>query len=236
MRQPLLFPRWATVLKQGVATLFQTQCPLCERVATQVFCLDCMRRLQTCQRAVTLLHPEGLPPLYGWGNYGGALKQGIVRLKYDHRPAIAQPLGRWLAQGWLDLTASSTLFAQQLPIVIPIPLHPERQQQRSYNQAERIARSFCDVAGLPLKAKGLLRLQKTAVQYELSRQERFLNLQGAFSLGPDLPPTGQSPILLVDDIFTTGATFKAATDLLNQKGFRVLGLLSVAITERERPQ
>jgi predicted amidophosphoribosyltransferase len=127
----------------------------------------------------------------------------------------------------------SAPLAQQRPIVIPIPLHPERQQQRTYNQAERIARSFCDVTGLPLKANGLLRLKKTAAQYELSRQERFLNLQQAFSMGPDLPSTHRPPILLVDDIFTTGATFNAATDALNQKGFQVVGLLSVAITERE---
>lgn len=233
MRRPLPFPRWVTAFKQGAAALFLTRCPLCDRTATQVFCPDCIHRLQACQRSIALLHPEGLPPLYSWGNYGGALKQSIVHLKYAHHPVIAQPLGRWLARGWLELRMRSAPLAQQRPIVIPIPLHPERQQQRTYNQAERIARSFCDVTGLPLKANGLLRLKKTAAQYELSRQERFLNLQQAFSMGPDLPSTHRPPILLVDDIFTTGATFNAATDALNQKGFQVVGLLSVAITERE---
>jgi ComF family protein len=153
-------------------------------------------------------------------------------LKYDHRPEISEPLGQWLAQGWLAQSQSPHLRV----IAVPIPLHGDREQQRGYNQAELIARSFCQITGIPLKAKGLLRTQATTAQHSLSRQARFQNLSSVFSLGPDLQnSTKQRQIILIDDIFTTGATLKAATDLLHKVKFQVAGLLSVAITERQQP-
>jgi ComF family protein len=208
--------------------MLQAQCPLCDRSSTAVFCQDCDRRIQACQNLAADVQMPGLPPLYSWGNYEGALKQSLARLKYERRPRVAEPLGQWLAQLWLDLGPQDFKLG-----VVPIPLHGDRQQQRGYNQAELIARSFCQVTGMPLRSNGLTRTQATTAQFGLSRRERYQNLSNVFEVGADLKryPNPRN-LVLVDDIFTTGATLKSATETLEQAGFKVTALLAVAISER----
>jgi ComF family protein len=208
--------------------MFQTQCPLCDRPSTAIFCKDCDRRVQSCQNLVADVRISGLPPLYGWGNYEGALKQSLARLKYERCSLLAEPLGQGLAKLWLDLGPQDFNLG-----VVPIPLHGDRQRQRGYNQAELIARSFCQVTGMPLRPNGLIRTQATTAQFGLSRRERYQNLSNVFEVGADLKkyPNPRN-LVLVDDIFTTGATLKSATETLQQAGFKVTALLAVAIAER----
>jgi ComF family protein len=165
-----------------------------------------------------------LPPLYGWGLYDGHLKQTLAKLKYNRQSRIAEPLGQWLGQFCLDQTQLNENFMRDPPCVVPIPLHRDRQRERGYNQAELIARSFCQVSGLPLKPQGLIRTQATLPQYGLTRGDRFRNLQNVFHLGPDLQKMpNHRHLMLVDDIFTTGATCKSAIATLNHHGFQVTG-------------
>ena len=165
-----------------------------------------------------------------WGYYEGSLKQSIARLKYDRQVQIAAPLGTWLAELWPpDRTTSSQAW-----IVIPIPLHRERQQQRGFNQAQLIAESFCKSTGISLKAHGLVRTQPTVAQHGLSAAARQQNLQGAFSLGADLKRIPRTVrVILIDDIFTTGATFKAAAETLHKSGLETAALLTVAGAQKD---
>ncbi|WP_404787940.1 ComF family protein [Altericista sp. CCNU0014] len=227
--QRSLWAAWAERLRQRFSFILQGQCALCDRPTSQVFCQDCTRRLQACRVQSSVLQIAGLPPLYSWGYYEGALKQSLARLKYGGRPQVAEPLGQWLAQVWLD----SGLLERGL-VVVPIPLHGDRQQQRGYNQAELIARSFCEVTGMPLRARGLIRTQPTTAQYGLLRLERYQNLSNVFQVGAALQKSPNlKDIVLVDDIFTTGATLKSATETLQQSGFRVVALFTAALSERQ---
>jgi ComF family protein len=201
---------------------------LCDRPARPIFCQDCDRRLQACHHPAVALQVAELPPLYGWGRYESTLKQSLAQLKYNHRPLIAEPLGEWLGELWLNVGPLDRRL-----LAVPIPLHGDRQRQRGYNQAELIARSFCQVTGMPLRANGLTRTKSTTAQFGLSRRERYQNLSNVFEIGPDLRQSSkQKNLVLVDDIFTTGATLKSATETLQQAGFKVTALLTVAIAER----
>lgn len=220
--------KWRDGVRQSLSFVLQAQCPLCDRPSQSVFCQDCARRLQGCRCPSPVLQVEDLPPLYCWGNYEGVLKQSLARLKYDHRPLVAEPLGEWLGQLWLE----SAPIDRNL-VAVPIPLHKDRQQQRGYNQSELIARSFCQVTGMTLRANGLTRTLATTAQFGLSRRERYQNLSNVFKLGADLQKYKiQKDVVLVDDIFTTGATLKSASETLQQSGFRVVALVAVAISER----
>jgi ComF family protein len=164
-----------------------------------------------------------------WGRYDGALKQALRTLKYHNFPEIAQPLGQQLGEAWLD-TAESTL--SQL-VVVPIPMFAAKQKKRGFNQAELIGRSFCQVTGLPLKVNGLRRVRNTTPQFGLSGQERQKNLKSAFGLGRDFQqrcPRGG--VILVDDIFTSGATVKAAIQTLKRAKIPVAGVVAVATTRQ----
>jgi ComF family protein len=221
--------KWTHFADRSLGMLFRPPCPLCLRPATQVLCQDCTQRLQDCPIPVSPIHIAGLPPLYGWKYYEGPLKQSLAKLKYDRQRQVAEPLGEGLATLWqnqVELNGKS--------IAVPIPLHRDRERQRGYNQADLIARRFCQRTGLPLRSQGLLRTQSTTAQYGLSRSDRFQNLKRAFALGPGLRRCApNTQIVLIDDIFTTGATLKAATAILEDAGFNVVALFAVAIAERQ---
>ncbi|NCJ06237.1 ComF family protein [Synechococcales cyanobacterium C] len=218
------------MLKHLWQLILQARCPLCQRPARQTFCLDCQRQLQQCQTQSAPLIPETPDDLniLAWGHYGGELKRAIAALKYEDQRAIAQPLGQWIAQTWLQHP-----HHPQRVGVVPIPLHQNRLQQRGYNQAELLAEHFCRVTGLPLYAQGLKRHRNTQPQFGLSLSQRQQNLAHAFVLGSDRQRLPRHiPILLMDDIYTTGETARAAQQTLIQAGFKVWGVLTLARTYR----
>lgn len=216
---------------KGLLNLFlQTNCPLCQRNTSDGFCQYCTKQLQNCHlKNPSYLWQQPLP-VFGWGLYGGCLKRAIAVMKYDNQPQIARTLGQLLGEAWL---LKSPQNDTQL-VVVPIPLHPSRQKERGYNQAALIAQSFCQTTGLKLKINGLERTKETQAQHILSGFEREKNLADAFAVGQVLhrhPP--DTPVLLVDDIYTTGATAKSAVYALRQYGITVLGLAAVATAVKD---
>ncbi|WP_066426700.1 ComF family protein [Anabaena sp. 4-3] len=213
------------MLKGFLDLFLQSHCPLCQRSTSGVFCENCTRQLKKCQHH----HPHSLwkPPIpvFSWGVYGGIIKRAIAVMKYERQPQIARPLGQWMGETWL----LNSLHQKQQILVVPIPLHPSKQKQRGFNQAALIAHSFCQTTGLKLKEHGLARVRETQAQFGLSASERENNLSAAFTIGSDFrarPP--QNPVLLVDDIYTTGATARSAVHILRQSGIVVLGLAAIA--------
>ena len=102
-------------------------------------------------------------------------------------------------------------------LVLPIPLHPVRQRERTFNQADVLAEALARELVLPCRSNLLLRTQPTRPQAELTREERAQNVRTAFALNPDHSIRGQR-ILLVDDVLTTGSTAEACARLLKAAG------------------
>ncbi|MFS8830908.1 ComF family protein, partial [Synechococcus sp. R8-2] len=175
-------------------------CPLCRRPAKAVFCQDCQRRLQA-ERLATWPVTTSPWPLYAWGIHRGALRRAIYCLKYEGQRRIGSVLGEWLGSRWVE-SQSTSLGSPGAYTVVPIPLHAERLRQRGYNQAALISQAFCQRTGLRHWPEALVRVRATAAQHELNPLQRQHNLAGAFAL-KQVPAT---PVLLVDDIYTTGST------------------------------
>ena len=223
---------WTSNFRGLLNLCFKPNCPLCQRPTSKEFCQDCTKQLQRCQ----LRQPnqwQGDLPVIAWGVYGGTLKRAIAALKYENQPQVARPLGHWLAQAWLNSPSACSRGSRITPVVVPIPLHPDKQKQRGYNQAALLAQSFCDTTELHLQPSGLERLRATEAQFGLSAKAREENLAMAFELGLGFcrrQPV--SPVLLLDDIYTTGATARSAARTLQQSGIKVCGLVAVATASR----
>ena len=221
---PNLTPKFKSVLN----LFLKSGCVCCQRPTTTEFCQDCTKQLQSCQLSDRTAQWCGELPVFAWGTYGGMLKRAIACLKYDNQPQIARPLGYWLAQAWL-----SSLMTNKALIVVPIPLHAVKQQQRGYNQAALLAQSFCQVTGLQLQSQGLERQRSTQAQFGLSASEREQNLARAFQLGSGFRRCPAQPVLLLDDIYTTGATVRSAAQVLQNAGISVFGIVAVAIAQKQ---
>jgi ComF family protein len=148
------------------------------------------------------------------------MKAAIHALKYDRLHPAARGLGRMLAEAIAQLAADAP--AEML--VVPVPLHRSKYAQRGFNQARSLAAYALGFLAkshpawrLKLASKTLMRLRATASQAGLTSRQRRLNVRGAFTVS-DPAAVALKDILLIDDIFTTGATARAAAQALMDAG------------------
>jgi ComF family protein len=181
-----------------------------------VRCLLCQRVDPPFERAVA------------YGSYEGGLRDLIHLLKYQQVHPAAAVLGRMLAGAIANLE-------QTMPVgriaVVPVPLHKRKQAQRGFNQAELIAREALKNLTRPKRfelCRGvLLRHRETESQIGLTNRQRRVNVQAAFSLS-DPTRISKRDILLIDDVYTTGATISECARVLLRAGAARVWVASVA--------
>jgi ComF family protein len=113
--------------------------------------------------------------------------------------------------------AREQLRRDQWDWIVPVPLHPTKQREREFNQAERMGRGLSKATGIPVNSRLLRRVLPTRTQTRLSREERLANVSNAFALRPGTNLTG-ARLVLVDDVFTTGATTNGCARVLRCAG------------------
>lgn len=207
--------------------LFKPSCPVCRRRSGQpLICEPCQVLLGRQARSHPAARWGEALPAFVWATYGGELRQAIFAVKYHNSPRLGFWLGEQLGKAWLRSPSVQRLQ----PIVVPLPIHAQKRQERGFDQAVEIARGFCQVTGLPLEEQGLERVRPTQVLYELSAAARRREMDGAFRVGAGvdrLRRAGRS-ILLIDDILTTGTTAQAGCQALRSRGLRVCGIAAVS--------
>jgi ComF family protein len=155
-----------------------------------------------------------------YGPYQGRMKAAIHALKYDRLQPAARGLGRMLAQAIAQLAGEAP--AEML--VVPVPLHRSKYAERGFNQARALAFHALATLGkthpewrLTLASKTLMRLRATESQAGLTPRQRRLNVRGAFTVSDPAEVTLKH-ILVIDDIYTTGSTARAAAQALTRAG------------------
>jgi competence protein ComFC len=156
------------------------------------------------------------------------LLEMIHELKYARRIALAAELARLAARAFEDDARLAPALAEGWPLV-PVPLHRHRRLWRHFNQAEEIARPLSRETGLPL-CQALVRTRGTGSQTSLSRAERLKNLRGAFGLsraGKRFAAGNPAGAVVVDDVFTTGATTGECARMLRKAGVQKVVVVTV---------
>jgi ComF family protein len=147
-------------------------------------------------------------------------------LKFDQ----IQPLGDWFAGRLAELARCEGL-AMAADVVVPVPLHRDREKERGYNQAAVISKPLAKILGLPHKAALLMRTRPRPDKQVLSLEERWASVRGAFATRPG-SQVDKLRVLLVDDVLTTGATLDACTRALLDSGAKSVVALTVARASR----
>ena len=172
--------------------------------------------------------PAPLLQLEWCAPFAGPVRATLHDLKYAGERRLAGPLGDALARRWARVGTGAE-------VVVPVPVHAERERRRGYDQAALIAEVAGEHLGLPV-VRALERQRATVAQFELGRDERAANVDGAFRVrersgaGAARAVAGRW-ILLVDDVVTTGATLAACAFALERAGALAVSAIAVA---RER--
>jgi ComF family protein len=144
--------------------------------------------------------------------YVGAVARALGRLKGERRSDLARPLGDLL---WR--TVEPRAESLRRAVVVPVPLHPVRLAERGYNQSGLLASRVARRLGAPLWPSALTRVRDTPPQATLARDARQANVRNAFVAREPEHVVGRA-VLLVDDVWTSGATLEACSRALLEAG------------------
>lgn len=158
--------------------------------------------------------------IYSCAVYEKTLQKLIRGLKYHKQKDLAYYLAKFMYE-YFEKLGDERVFQ-----VVPVPLHPKRLKQRKYNHMALVAEEFCKLSGSVPNYELITRVKDTRPQYKLTRSQRMENLSEAFEVGKskDL----KMPVLIIDDICTTGATFEEMIATLQKGGVKEIVCLAAS--------
>jgi len=143
----------------------------------------------------------------------GVVLDVIHRYKYQR--------AMWFEMFLADLLireAAPELRKEKWDWIVPVPLHPAKHREREFNQAEQLAHHLSRATGIPVNTRLIHRIRPTQTQTRLARPERAANVKNAFALRNRKLPLRGDRIVVLDDVFTTGATTSACARVLQAAG------------------
>lgn len=231
--------------------VFPPRCAGCRDFGPALFCEQCAATLRPntgafCGRCGTPFDPlahaaaecadcranryHGAPPFTALRSsfiFEGALRPAVHALKYRGKTALAPALASLLHD---TLQQDKALAAQNFALLCPIPLHPWRRWRRGYNQSALLAAHLGALCGVPW-CEALQRTRRTPPQVGLNEKQRLANVKGAFAVSSELLSKfnpSRSPVLLIDDVCTTGATIAECARVLRAAGIKDVYALTLA--------
>lgn len=208
----LIYPHFCLVCEEPVGHFLCAECteqidtiepPCCRKcgVPTELFyCPECELREFAFEGARSA------------GIFDGVLRDAIHEFKFRFNIGLADPLSELMVRCF-----PNTYLAGMVDIVVPIPIHHSRLVERGFNQAIELSRRFCKRISLPMETGALYRIKKTKHQVNLPYDQRAINIEGAFAVKNHGKVAGKR-VLLVDDVFTTGATLNEAAKVIREAG------------------
>lgn len=228
--------------------LYPVRCPICRDVVTpkdRRICISCENKLQLiteprckkCSKPIEQDQCEYCSDCerkdyhfehgYSLWIYDSGIKKSIADFKYRYKKENADYYVEEIIKQYGDVISRLSPDA-----LVPVPIHKSKFRERGYNQAEIIANGIGKKLNIPVLPQLLIRNKKTLPQKQLSDKERLKNLQEAFIFNKEEASNylnGLNEILLVDDIYTTGSTIEACTNVLMKNGIKHVYFITLCI-------
>ncbi len=243
-------PRWMAEARDAIASiLIPAPCRLCgellnhsSRIPICRDCLDSFSRVpgkicvvcglplpditevpgETLRCAACRLETYSFDCARSFAIYENKIVRAIVLLKFDR----IDPLAKWFASTLAEIYRENGAILEA-DVVVPVPLHREREKERGYNQAELLSRPLAKLLKLPHQGVLLVRKRPRPAKLVLTLRERWAAVRGAFEIRPGSQVDNRR-VLLLDDVMTTGATLDACSKALRDAGAKSVVALTVA--------
>ena len=190
--------------------------PKCKKCGKQMesaeeeYCRDCKRFSHAFDRGAAVY------------TYNDVMARSIAMFKYHNRREYAKVYAKEMYR-----CCSRFLKSCAPEVILPVPIHRQKKRQRGFNQAELVAKELGKLLNVPVDADYLIRKAKTIPQKELTRQQRKRNLKEAFEVSKD--GKYYKRVLLIDDIYTTGATMDAVSEILRENQTKIIFFLTICV-------
>lgn len=185
-------------------------------------CLQCGKTLPHCGCIQAESSLQGVAGAFG---YTGSIKNAIHRFKFRNCPEIAPVLSGFQYEQIVMIWENSFDF------VASIPMYWKKERYRGYNQSELLASCLAEWMALPFADQALKKKKNHQPLHELSAVERKKEIAATFSLGKDINALQGKRVLLVDDVYTTGATMEECAKVLEEAGVGAISGIVVAATK-----
>ncbi|MBS3920764.1 MAG: ComF family protein [Deltaproteobacteria bacterium] len=233
------------LIERVLQFLLPSQCHCCERFLEEGqkrICPDCLSKIRWIEPPLCTLcgtpflsrrienHPCGacltrrkyFTMARAVGYYEGPLREAIHRWKYEEKSYLTSFFGEKLAEGFRRYWGPGSF-----DLLVPVPLHSKRLRERGFNQALLLAKELSQRTRIPYSKRLLQKRISTPPQVHLSGRKREKGVKGSFHIQRDEAIKGKT-ILLVDDVYTTGATVNECSKVLLKAGAERVDVLTVA--------
>ena len=208
----VLFPKRCVVCRDSGAYLC-SECVGKFRVQDERICPMCGSLSMRGRTHSGCAKPQGLDGLVAGFEYTGVMRRMLGAYKYR----LISDLTETLVELWVSMVDVDFL-GSDVWVVVPVPLYVSRERWRGFNQAALLGQALADYYGYVFLGDGLERTRDTRVQMRLDREDRLVNMLGAFGSGSKIDEVRGRRVLLVDDVWTTGATMRECGKVLKRNG------------------
>lgn len=205
--------------------LYPTKCGICGKIDKEGLCKCCeimMKQLQKEEYIEKVEKSDAFDKRFSLFPYTGFIRELLLSYKFQDASYLATTFTKILLKN-----ENCCRFINLYDIIIPVPIHQKRYRQRGYNQSELIARKLANATKLGLEVTTLQKKMDNEAQSRLDKKDRFNNVEGVYFL-KNKEKIQEKHILLLDDIYTTGATVNACSSCLKQAKIKSIGVLTIA--------
>jgi len=231
---------------------FPVRCQGCLELKHELICQDCRRGIGYIQRPLcdrcgrpfeALAHTADVcgdcrrqAPAFDLaravGTHTGPLRRLIIAYKFEGRTRLAEPLAQMLEEYLTSPGGPGARLLAETEVIVPVPLHPNRRRWRGYDQAELLATNLAPRLGRPALLSALARVKETQPQISLTPAQRRSNVRGAFRVRDPGAIAGRQ-VMLLDDVFTTGATMQECAKALKRAQAKSVAALTLSRSSPE---
>lgn len=201
--------------------LYPNQCIICGKLYSDEICNRCYKTLEITEKTEKYKNRNFNEHIYFF-KYEGKIRNLIIDYKFNDKA--------YLSNFFTKIIIKNEKICRKIKsydIIIPVPIHKKRKNERGYNQSELIARNLANKLELKLVTDVLIKEKNTIAQSTLTRKQREQNVKQVYKI-QNKQKIENKKVILIDDIYTTGSTAEECSKMLKQNGAKEILVLTIA--------